>query len=223
MKALAAADIHGNYKVYHWLVEISHSISLDMLILAGDLLDSTFRCSTLQESQIANAKQIVKILKRLKVPVFYIMGNDDMIELPPSGYQFQSIHGRRLDFGKFNFVGYQYSLPFLGGIYEKKEEEMDIDLHQIEELMDSQTIFVSHNPAKDILDLGILKKHAGSQSIARLLERKPIRIHIHGHIHNCFGRWGNHFNVASSAEKRAMLIDLDTRKHLVISHNYPIE
>jgi hypothetical protein len=40
--------------------------------------------------------------------------------------------------------------------------------------------------------------------------------HIHGHIHHEFGVDGYHFNVASAATCRAMLIDLPSLRYEVI-------
>jgi Icc-related predicted phosphoesterase len=87
--------------------------------------------------------------------------------------------------------------------------------------MYSRTVLVTHGPSYGVLDTGILDKSAGSKSLADLIERRPPRAHVHGHIHSQFGRLGRHFNVASGGEKRAVLIDLDSMKHEVVSENGP--
>src|SRR5206468_8408148 len=84
-------------------------------VLAGDLLGTPDDLSTIEEAQRRSAREILGILTPLKVPVFYIMGNDDLVELEPASSQFQSIHGRRVDLGPYNLVGYQFSPPFMGG------------------------------------------------------------------------------------------------------------
>jgi hypothetical protein len=40
--------------------------------------------------------------------------------------------------------------------------------------------------------------------------------HIHGHIHHAFGVDRYHFNVASAAQRRAMLIDLPSLEYQVL-------
>jgi len=40
--------------------------------------------------------------------------------------------------------------------------------------------------------------------------------HIHGHIHHAFGVDGYHFNAASAAQCRAMLIDLPSLQYEAI-------
>ena len=119
MKLLAASDIHGNHAVYKWLVHKANATSVDALVLAGDLLGSLNGYDTIDEAQRQDASTIVTILQGMNVPVYYIMGNDDLVELNPRSDQFIAIHGRRVELANFNLVGYQYSLPFMGGIYEK--------------------------------------------------------------------------------------------------------
>jgi hypothetical protein len=40
--------------------------------------------------------------------------------------------------------------------------------------------------------------------------------HIHGHIHEGFGREGNHFNVAAAGQRRSVLIELPSVASRVI-------
>ncbi len=104
----------------------------------------------------------------------------------------------------------------MGGINEKTEEKIRADLVDIEPLLDTTTIFVTHSPAYGILDRGILGRHIGSPSLLTVIERSNVRIHIHGHSHCSFGRSGRHFNVAAAATMRGMLIDTDTCEHETI-------
>ena len=105
----------------------------------------------------------------------------------------------------------------MGGVFEKPEEEIAADLFQLESLMDANTVFVTHSPAKGILDKGILDISAGSLSILDVIRRRRVRAHIHGHVHACFGREGYHFNVAAAAELKAMVLDMATMQHEVIA------
>jgi len=120
MRILAIADIHGVTGVYEWLPDAISHYAADALILAGDLMMGGW-----EDEQSEQARTlVVPILKTIPVPVFFIMGNDDHIELEPGNEKIQSVHGRRLRFGGFNIVGYQYSPPFIGSRHEKPEEEM---------------------------------------------------------------------------------------------------
>lgn len=210
MRILAAADIHGVLNVYEWLVRLVQEQHADLLVLAGDLFAGGG-----EEKQREEAKKIIPLLKRAPVPLLYLMGNDDFVALDYQDERVKPLHGKRLEFGSHNFVGYQYTLPFVGTTFVKPEKEIEKDVRLIEPLLDGQTVFVTHSPAFGTLDRVHAGQHVGSRSLAALLQRKPVLAHIHGHIHESFGRDGNHFNVAAAGERRAIAIDLPSLDHEV--------
>ncbi|SRR6266581_2895363 len=212
MRIIAAADIHGVRAVYEWLVDLSRS-SCDVLVLAGDLLSSNFA-----SEQRRQAAKIVELLRSSPVPVLYIMGNDDNVALDRPDGPIQSIHGRRVAIDSYNFVGYQYTPPFVGDAFVKTDAEIAADLPLLDPLLDERTIFVTHAPAWGRLDL-CYGEHLGSRSIAEYLERKPVLAHIHGHIHEKFGRDGNHFNVAAASVCRAVSIEVPSLVHTVLAYS----
>ena len=210
MRVLAAADIHGFFVVYEWLVELART-SADVLLLGGDLL--TGDIASAQQEQ---AREVIAILKSLTVPVLYIMGNDDNVSLNYEDALIRSIHGQRVDMAHCNFVGYQYTPPFVGEEFVKPLYEIDSDLKAMETFMDEQTVLVTHAPALGTLD-EVYGNNVGSSSIAALLQRRPVLAHIHGHIHQQFGRSGQHFNVAAAGMCRAMFIEIPSLRHTVVS------
>jgi Icc-related predicted phosphoesterase len=211
LRVLAAADIHGALFVYEWLVRLAQSA--DVLILAGDLFDADFPAE-----QRKQAEKIITRLQASSVPVLYLMGNDDNVPLDYEDILIQPLHGRRIEIGEFNFVGYQYTPPFVGDMFVKPDNEIEVDLGLLEPLVDVRTVLVTHSPAFGSLDL-CYEENAGSHAIADFMLRKPVLAHIHGHIHHRFGSVGNHFNVASAATCRAMLIDLLSLRHEVITYS----
>jgi Icc-related predicted phosphoesterase len=215
---LASADLHGDHTIYRWLVQVARQLSPDVLVLAGDLLGCPNAYDTVEEAQQADAAEILAILEGVSQPVLYLMGNDDMIELEPTNSTIRSIHGDRVELGDVNFVGYQYSLPFMAGVYEKLDEEIRKDLAAIGSLVDKHTVLVTHSPAYGVLDVGVLDEHAGSRAIKGLIEERNPLLHIHGHIHQELGHQGLHFNVAAAGHRRAVLINTDTMGHEVIGH-----
>ena len=217
MRILAGADFHGNLGIVGWFVEQARALEPEAIILAGDLLGFADEVEDDVEDQELNAQRVVAKLLEAEAPVFFIMGNDDLIELEPAEGRLLPIHNRRVELGNFNFVGYQYSLPWMGGDLEKPDDEIEEDLKAIEGYLDSRTVLVTHSPAYGILDPGAGPHKIGSQALRALLDKRPVRAHIHGHSHSGFGRDGNHFNVASAYSKRAMLIDLETLEHEVLT------
>ena len=216
MRILAASDLHGNHAAYEWLAQTARKKSVSFIVLAGDLLGCPDGYDTLEAAQKADGVATLRILEDAKTPIYFIMGNDDFVDLNPASGQFQSLHGRRVEAGCWNLVGYQYSLPFMGGVFEKREEDIREDLLHLRAYVDNNTIFVSHSPAHGILDQGIMDLNAGSQSILDLVRDRDVRAHIHGHIHRSFGRSGRHFNVAAGGQCRAMLIDLETLEATIV-------
>jgi len=210
VKLLACSDIHGNREVYRWLAGLGAGGDIDAIVLAGDLLGAPDDEATLEEAQLADARACFSLLEPAGKPVYYLMGNDDFVDVDPPSPSFVPLHGRRVDLGTWNLVGYHHSPPFIGGPHEKPEEEIRQDLERLAPLVDERTVLVTHSPAAGILDVGIFDVHAGSPAILDLVRERNPRAHIHGHIHSCFGREGRHFNVAAAYARRAQTIDLDT-------------
>lgn len=221
MRILAAADLHGLRPVYEWLLATAREHHVDAIVLAGDLLGYPDGFDTPEAAQHEEARVTVRILTTAAAPVFYIMGNDDLVELNSLFRHVQSIHSRGLKLGPYNFVGYQYALPFMGGVFEKADDEIARDLATMTRLMDEKTVFVSHSPAHGLLDQGMAGERIGSVAIQKFLDQHPFRAHIHGHCHEEFGRVGNHFNVASARRRRAMIIDLDSMEHEIVDAPKP--
>jgi Icc-related predicted phosphoesterase len=216
VKVLAAADVHGRQPVYEWLLTTARQHSVETILLAGDLFGCLDGCETPEEAQRHESHTLAAAFEAAGIPVLYIMGNDDLVELESRSESVRSIHGRRLTVGPFHFVGYQYSLPSMGGVNERPEPGIAADLETLTDLVDTDTVFVSHSPALGILDPGIGGSHIGSLSLREFLERHPCRAHIHGHSHEGFGRDGNHFNVACGGHARAMILDLRTMQHQLL-------
>src|SRR5205814_5814808 len=128
MRVLASADVHGKRPVYDWLIAIARKRRVDAIVLAGDLLGYLDGFDTPESAQLHEASMLLELLAGAEVPVLYIMGNDDLIELESRSDRVQSIHGRQVECGRFNFVGYQYSLPFMGGTFEKPDADIKADL-----------------------------------------------------------------------------------------------
>jgi Icc-related predicted phosphoesterase len=207
--------------VYDWLIGTALEYHVDAVVLGGDLLGCPDGFATPEDAQQRDAQLLSEFLADAGLPILYIMGNDDLVELNSGSERVQSIHGRRVQSGLYNFVGYQYSLPFMGGTFEKPEESIRVDLADLEGLLDKDTIFVSHSPALGILDAGIGDTRIGSSAVREFLQRKPFRAHIHGHSHSGFGRQGLHFNVASAGRERAMILNLETMEHRIVRLQQP--
>lgn len=213
MRVLAVADIHGALDVYEWLTKIAGRERVDAVIIAGDLFSGGW-----EEEQAVQAKEIISLLQAIPAPVFYLMGNDDHIPLSCDDEKMQLLHGRRIELGRdFAIAGYQFTPLFMGTVFERSEDEIAADTQWVEPLLDERTVFVTHGPVYGVLDRTYGGQRVGSRSLAALLQRRPVLAHIHGHIHESFGRDGNRFNVASAARRRAMLVELPSLESRVVA------
>ena len=89
MRMLATADIHGALDVYDWLACLTREHNVDLLLIAGDLFAGDW-----EGGQHKQAQQIIAVLKRVRVPCFYLMGNDDNVALDYEDEQIKPQIGR---------------------------------------------------------------------------------------------------------------------------------
>jgi Icc-related predicted phosphoesterase len=238
MRILFSSDLHGHPEAYRKFAEHLRESAFYAGVLAGDLmthvspaemddyrevwglsLDLSLHSGSRVERReffklilAHKSDELQSILSNAEKPVFFIMGNDDGIlegglEWPSSRHLF-NIHGNRIEAEKFNFVGYQFTPPFVGGLYEKTEEEQAADLLNLGGLVDEHTVLVTHGPPRGILD----DDAYGSTSLRDFVDRHPPRLHLFGHIHQAFGRRGRFINGAFPTSRRFVGIDLDTLK-----------
>jgi len=81
MKVLAAADVHGMRPVYDWLIGLARERAVDPLILTGDLLGCPDEIEPVEEAQRHDARGLAPLLESAGLPVLYVMGNDDLVDL----------------------------------------------------------------------------------------------------------------------------------------------
>lgn len=185
-------------------------------MLAGDLLGVPGGFGTVEEAQAADAVAIAEILSPLTIPVLFVMGNDDLVALPDGHGPLRSIHGRRVELGAWNVVGYQNGPPFMNGPFERSESELEREVAALADQVDERTVLVTHYPARAEHEFEDPERPIGLAAIRDLVMCRQPRAHVHGHAHRAFGRRGNGFNVAAALQLRAMLIDLDSLGHEVV-------
>jgi Icc-related predicted phosphoesterase len=83
VRILAAADLHGKQPIYEWLLGVIREQRVEALVLAGDLLGCPEGFDTPEKAQQDEACRLTGFLGMAAVPVLYIMGNDDLVELDP--------------------------------------------------------------------------------------------------------------------------------------------
>lgn len=238
MKLLFSSDLHGldsAYRNFSWMLK---SGSYQIGVLAGDLMtfssdhdikeasDEYDRLMPDQSSRAGNRKeQIVQIaLQRKEIQykailhesgkiVLFVMGNDD--GLLGKGLEWESdkrivnVNMRRVKYGNLNFVGYQYTNPYVGGTFEKDEPEQEEDLLTLQRLVDENTVLITHGPPQGILDNVGNGINAGSKALRNMIKKKRPLLHLFGHIHQGFGIEGRSVNGSYPRSRKFIEVDLD--------------
>jgi len=203
MNILFTSDLHGYIAAYTRFSEILSNKKYDVGIISGDLV-------SFSHNKLKSENHIKEILHQANKRIFFIMGNDDGV----IGHDWSDTtlllnpNLKKIKYEKINFVGYQYTNPVVGGPFEKTGEEQMKDLPQLIELIDSNTIFISHGPPYGILDQVYDKQHVGSVALRKLVERKKPIFHLFGHIHEAHGIHGNSINGAYPILRKFVSIDL---------------
>jgi len=192
---IATSDLHGDLQAYMNLAGQAKSDEIQLVVLAGDL---TGRSN--------GYHQLSPILSSIGKKVLFLMGNMDEEEWPSEG-NLININQRSYAYEHLNFVGYQYTNPFIGGKFEKSESEQYQDLNNLSEKMDDRTVFITHGPPFGVLDKTFWKRSVGSKSLTDFVARHKPLIHIFGHIHESFGRSERSYNVSYPSSKSFVKID----------------
>lgn len=194
---LVSADLHGKRRLYKAIAHHAKDKDIDLVILAGDL--TRYRDDALEE-------EIKEILFSIRKPVLFVMGNDDEYEWM-SELNLVNINQKKYIFNGVTFVGYQYSNPFVGGDFEKTEEEQEKDFVMLAAIIDNSTVLVTHNPCFGILDEPDKGKNVGGRGLYNLCSSLKPKYHLSGHIHESSGVLDNHFNVAWPKEKNIVKLE----------------
>jgi Icc-related predicted phosphoesterase len=179
MKILVGTDFHGKETVFEGFAGKAEEEHVDVLVICGDIT----HFGTLQE-----AKRLLSILTRLRLPVLFVPGNCD----PPSlaGVDVEGarcIHGKNVSYGNITFLGVGGSPPApFHTPFEMSEEMIMKTLTQASSNLPVNlwTVLVSHAPPFGTrLDQASLGRHVGSRSVRKFIEEKKPSIVFCGHIH----------------------------------------
>jgi Icc-related predicted phosphoesterase len=231
MKLLFSSDLHGLDSAYYAFAAALKDGDYDLGALGGDLMTYPSRSEIEQTGEIHQIqdgrppqaviehalldkqKYYRRVIKKSGKLVVFLMGNDD--GLLGKGNEWTNekdllnVNQLRIEFGSYNIVGYQYTTPFVGGTFEKPENEQIEDFRQLEKLMDENTILITHGPAWGVLD-AVDGDHVGSMALRELIDRKEPRLHLFGHVHSNFGIKNHAVNGSYPHSQKFISIDVDS-------------
>ena len=202
MKILISSDLHGLKKAYSDFKSICIKENVSIGIITGDL--TTF-CENNMEEEI----KIKDELNKIGIPILFIMGNDDEYEWENSRNVF-NINQTKMDFYDYRFIGYQFTNPYVGGIFEKNEYEQELDLNQLKKTCNKKYILITHGPAFGVLDK-VGNKNVGSKALLKFIQETKPEYHFFGHIHEEAGILNNSINAAYPIKKLFYLLNIENK------------
>ncbi|MHA1229861.1 MAG: metallophosphoesterase family protein [Candidatus Helarchaeota archaeon] len=176
MKFLAFSDFHGLFGLKNHFIDIKKKIKEyepDFIILCGDFRNR------------ASINLLNNRVKSLRLPVFYVWGNDD--EVDPS---FNLKYGTNMHLKLLQIPG---SLDlFITGI---GGDEIDVsnNITIFDKLLNNnlplngKIIIISHVPPYTICDKTIDNKNAGVKKYLEIILKYHPNLVLFGHIHEQFG------------------------------------
>jgi uncharacterized protein len=199
MKIAITSDLHGKASAYYSFIRFADESKADVVIIAGDL-------TAFSQDSRREETRLKSIIGKLKCPLLFIMGNDDENEWSDD-LSIINANQKVVSIKNIDFVGYQFSNPFIGGSFEKSESDQQKDLIDLAKYTKPGYIFISHNPPFGILDEPISGKHVGSKALLSFVNDTNPRLHIFGHIHECFGIMSSSINASYPNKKTFLLFD----------------
>jgi uncharacterized protein len=174
MRFLVLSDVHGRVKVVRFANRLSREMSLDGVIVLGDI------------THFGPPSWASEFLSQLEMPAYAIPGNCDPLgTLQEIEKASTSLHRRKVRVSGWTLGGHGGSNPTIFNTpNEMSEEEIENGLRPI---MEKGMALVVHCPPMGTLDLTSVNRHAGSVAIARLVEEFKPRVVLSGHIHEARG------------------------------------
>lgn len=176
MKILALSDVHGDRLFMREMAEKGAREKVDLVILAGDLVDHT-----------GNVDGLIGPFKEKGLEVLAINGNHEglaEIGFLAEKYGIMNLHGYALTIGDVGIFGCGYGDV---GIHQLSEREFFETLKRAHDSLKNvkKKLMVTHvQPSDSIIGLGIFP---GSQGVRKALEEFKPDLHICGHIHETHG------------------------------------
>lgn len=165
MKILAMADLHGaQYRLNILLGNIEKYLP-DLVIICGDI------------TQFGPADVAKNFLNQIPVTTFAIIGNIDTAEVSKAIDESKAtnIEMKRVEKNGIPFIGINGLDPF--------EIKNLIESKKIKELIDENSVIVSHVPPYGFQDRVFLGMHAGDKDLREIVDNYKPRLVICGHIH----------------------------------------
>jgi Icc-related predicted phosphoesterase len=182
MKILAVADIHGSQYRLNIILKNIENYSPELVIICGDI------------TQFGPGELAKNFLNQIPTETLAITGNIDTPDVEKSIDESKAIN---IELKKIVKKG----ISFIG-INERNQDDFRI-LNE-KNLLDENSILVSHKPPYGAQDKIFIGMHGGSKELREIIDKYKPRLVLCGHIHEDpgFTKIGETFIVNCSMGKR---------------------
>ncbi len=175
MLIYAVADIHSKLQKIETVKNNINRFKPDVLVIAGDL------------TQYFNPQPTIEHIAALAISTIIVRGNSDLKKVETMLAPFSNIFTPHLAVKKilgYSFVGLNGTIPIPFRSQISLTEKWS---HQIEPLLNRQTVLVAHPPPRGTLDSVLFNLHAGCPKIREVIFAQRPLLYICGHIHESSG------------------------------------
>ncbi|MCX8187948.1 MAG: metallophosphoesterase family protein [Nitrososphaeria archaeon] len=176
MRIFQVSDIHENVESAEMIPERARALSADLILIAGDITHF---------GGISEAEEILGIISRAGLPIFFVSGNCDSRELltwSPKKLNAINLNGRLEFFSGYSFIGVGGGSGKFGTLTELEEDEFEEVLNRFRVSPES-LILLTHSPPHGTEVDFTGAKHIGSTTIRRFIERVQPLLVCTGHAH----------------------------------------
>ena len=168
MKILSVADIHGSQYRLNILLKNIEKYHPDLAVVCGDI------------TQFGPGDVAINFLNQIPIKTLAIPGNIDTSEVNPaiSKSKAENINLKKIQISGISFVGIGGENISLNSKILDGEVKKPID-----EIINKDTIVVTHVPPYKIQDKVYIGHHIGSKELREIVEKYQPRLVISGHVH----------------------------------------
>lgn len=167
MKLLAAADIHGSQYRLNLILKNIEIYQPDIVVICGDI------------TQYGPGSVATNFLNQIPVETLAVPGNIDTAEV---GEAIRNSNAVNINLEKIirnntSFIGVGALIPDPFYINDNGKQKL------IKQVLDTNSILVSHIPPFKIQDKVFIGHHAGSKELREVIDLCQPRLMLCGHIH----------------------------------------
>jgi len=172
---LLCSDLHASDEALDLIHRNANPKEYDLLVFCGDF--TTY-------GSVDFVSRFLKATKDLKV--LAVPGNCDVPEtVHVLEKAHSSVHGRKAEFGNWQFFGFGGGVPTSMNMPFETPEAKIVD--SLRANATKGGVMVTHVPAYGMNDKGRSGKHAGSHGILRIAKEFKPRLAVSGHMHESRG------------------------------------